>query len=61
MLMDYLSSLTYKGGGLPLLETKKMTMNSITKLECRETHVIRQLDLIDDPEEAKKACNDDLY
>ena len=40
---------------------KKMTMNSISKLECRGSHVIRQLDPIDEPEEAKKAHNNDLY
>ena len=50
----------YIEGVLPLLETEKMTLHGITKLDCRDTHEIRRLKLIDDPEEAKKAQNDDL-
>ena len=55
------SKWNYVEGVLPLLETEKVTLCGITKLDYRDTHEIRRLELIDDPEEPKKARNDDLY
>ena len=51
----------YVTGVLPLLETEKLTTHAMTKLECSETHKIKQLDPIDDPEVEHQARNDDLY
>ena len=46
---------------LPLLETEKLTLHAMSKLECHKTHEIKHMDPIEDPKAEKCACNDDLY
>ena len=51
----------YVGGVLSLLETEKLTLHAMSKLECHETHKIKHMDPIEDPDAETRARNDDFF